>query len=103
MNPPKFIDRGDEPTSMRNLLNVIFKRKYIIISVFISIVATVTIGTLLMTPIFKANSKILVEKKNDSEKSLLFRMNLNLAFEKYDWIKSEVEIIQSAPECSCGF
>ena len=84
-------------TSIRALLNVIFKRKYIIISVFVSVVATVTIGTLRMTPIYKASSKLFIEKEIDSEKSLLFRMNLNLRFDKYDWIKSEVEIMQSSP------
>lgn len=88
---------AEKPTSLRNLLNVIFKRKYVIISVFLSIVATVTIGTFLMTPVFEASSKIMVEKDIESEKSLLFRMNFNMAFERYDWIKSEVEIIQSTP------
>ncbi|UCE05256.1 MAG: GumC family protein [bacterium] len=39
----------------------------------------------------------MVERKLDNEKSLLFRMNLNLAWEKHDWIKSEVEIIKSTP------
>lgn len=86
-----------KPNSMRTLINVVFKRKHIIISVFLSIVITVTVGTLLMKPVFQANSKILVEREIDSEKSLLFRMNFNLGFEKHDWIKSEIEIIQSTP------
>jgi len=46
-----------------------------------------------MKPVFQANSKILVEREVNSEKSLLFRMNLNLIDEKHDWIKSEIEII----------
>jgi succinoglycan biosynthesis transport protein ExoP len=88
---------GNRATSLRILLNIIFKRKSIIISVFASVVVTVTIGTLLMKPVFQANSKILVEREMDSEKSLLFRMNLNLGWEKHDWIKSEIEIIKSTP------
>jgi uncharacterized protein involved in exopolysaccharide biosynthesis len=90
-------DRDSRATSLRTFLNIIFKRKYIILSVFVSVVATVTIGTLLMKPVFLANSKILVEREIDSEKSLLFPMNLNLAWEKHDWIKSEIEIIKSTP------
>ena len=90
-------DRDNLATSLRAFLNIIFKRKYIIISVFVSVVATVTIGTLFMKPVFQANAKILLERELDSEKSLLFRMNLNLAWEKYDWIKSEIEIIKSTP------
>jgi len=90
-------ERDNRITSLRTFLNIIFKRKYIIISVFASVVITVTIGTLLMKPVYQANSKILVEREVESEKSLLFRMNLNLAWEKHDWIKSEVEIIKSTP------
>ncbi|HEX9970838.1 MAG TPA: hypothetical protein VGD14_02095, partial [bacterium] len=86
-----------KPTSLRTFLNIIFKRKYIIISVFVSVVVTVTIGTLLMKPVYQANSKILIEREMESEKSLLFRMNLNLTFEKHDWLKSELEIIQCTP------
>lgn len=83
--------------SARTLLNIIFKRKYVIISVFVSIVATVLIGVLLMTPVYQASSKIIIEKDVDNEKSLLFRMNLNRVSERYDWIKSEAEIIKSDP------
>ena len=90
-------DRDSRTTSLRASLNIIFKRKYIIISVFLSVVVTVTIGTLLMKPVYQTNSKILVEREVESEKSLLFRMNLNLAYEKHDWLKSEIEIIKSAP------
>ena len=84
-------------TSLRTFLNIIFKRKYIIISVFASVVATVTVGTLLMKPVYQANSKILIEREMDSEKSLLFRMNLSLMYEKHDWLKSEIEMIKSTP------
>jgi len=84
-------------TSLRTFLNINFKRKYIIISVFASVVATVTVGTLLMKPVYQANSKILIEREMDSEKSLLFRMNLSLMYEKHDWLKSEIEMIKSTP------
>lgn len=86
-----------KPNSMRTLINVVFKRKHIIISVFLSIVITVTVGTVMMKPVYQASSKILIERDIESEKSLLFRMNLNLGFEKHDWLKSEIEIIQSTP------
>lgn len=90
-------NRDNRTTSLRTFLNIIFKRKYLIIAVFVSVVSTVTIVTFLMTPVYQANLKMLVKKEVDNEKSLLFRMNLNLAYEKHDWIKSEIEIIQSTP------
>lgn len=85
------------PASLRNFIMVLFKRKRIILSVFLAVVVTVTLGSFLMAPIFKASSKILVEREMDSEKVLLFRMNFPLGYEKYDWIKSEIEIISSYP------
>ncbi len=78
-------------------IDVFLKRKLLIICVFFSILILVTVTSILRTPVFKANSKILVEREMDSEKSLLFRMNLNNAFDSYDWLKSEVEILQSTP------
>ena len=39
----------------------------------------------------------MVERKIDSEKALLFRMNFSVGYEKYDWINSEIEIIKSYP------
>lgn len=78
-------------------LSVFQKRKVLIIAVFFSVLALVTVTSILKTPVYKANSKILVEREMDSEKSLLFRMNLNNGFDSYDWLKSEVEILLSTP------
>ncbi len=94
---PSLSEKDIQAASLRNFLNIIFKRKYIILSVLISVVATVTIGTYLMQPVYRANAKVLIEREMDSEKSLLFRMNLNLMYEKHDWLKSEIEIIKSTP------
>jgi succinoglycan biosynthesis transport protein ExoP len=88
---------GDRFSTMRNFIRIFFKRKHIIILVFVSIVVTVTLATLLKAPVFQADSQILVEREHDNEKSLLFGMNLNMALDKYDWVRSEVEIIKSTP------
>lgn len=94
---PSLSPKDIQAASLRNFLNIIFKRKQIILSVLISVVATVTIGTYLMQPVYRAKAKVLIEREIDSEKSLLFRMNLNLMYEKHDWLKSEIEIINSIP------
>ncbi|MFZ5518900.1 MAG: GumC family protein [Candidatus Zhuqueibacterota bacterium] len=89
--------RENRPTQANFIIHVLLKRKLILISVFTGILALVAATTIFQTPMYKANSKILVEREIDSEKSLLFRMNLNMGFENYDWLKSEVEILQSIP------
>ncbi len=92
-----FSETGNLTRPLRTILSIIFKRKYIILSVFIGVIVTVTVGTWLSHPIYRAEAKVLVERELDSEKSLLFRMNLNFMYEKHDWLKSEIEIIKSIP------
>lgn len=89
--------KSNHQNPIQYIYDVFLKRKLLIICVFFSILIFVTVTSILRTPVFKANSKILVERELDSEKSLLFRMNLNNAFDSYDWLKSEVEILQSTP------
>jgi len=86
-----------QPASLRNLLTVLFKRKGIIITFFITVVVVVTAGSFLMPKIYQAEAKLMVEKEIDSEKALLFRMNLNQGYGNYDFINSEIEILNSYP------
>ena len=67
------------------------------ISFFLLVVGSVTLVSFLMSPIFKASTKLLLEREIDSEKALLFRMNLPTRYENYEWINSEIEIIKSYP------
>jgi len=86
-----------QPASLRNILTVLFKRKQMIVIFFITVVLVVTAGSFLMPKIYESESKLLVEKEIDSEKSLLFRMNLSQAYNNYDFINSEIEILNSYP------
>jgi uncharacterized protein involved in exopolysaccharide biosynthesis len=45
----------------RDLLNIIFKHKLKMITIFLTVVLTVTIGSFLMSPVYEASSKILVK------------------------------------------
>jgi uncharacterized protein involved in exopolysaccharide biosynthesis len=86
-----------QPASLRNVLTVLFKRKRVILTFFITIVVAVTTGSFLMPKIFQAESKLLIEKEVDSDKALLFRMNLSQGSQNYDFINSEIEILTSYP------
>jgi len=83
--------------SLQRLLTILFKRKKIILLVWAALVATVAIGSLLMPHIFVASSKIIVERVMDPDKSLLFGLSLRQDHEQYDWINTEIEIIDSQP------
>ena len=99
-NHPKISHRQvglNKTNPIQYTIGVFLKRKLLIVSAFFSILVLIAVTSIFKTPVYKANSKILIEREMDSEKSLLFRMNLNMGFERYDWLKSEVEILQSAP------
>jgi uncharacterized protein involved in exopolysaccharide biosynthesis len=87
----------EQQLSLLNFLNILFKRKGIIISFFIAVVAVVTAGSLILPPVFEAGAKLLLEREYDSDKSLLFRMNLQQRFQQEEWINSEIEILKSYP------
>jgi uncharacterized protein involved in exopolysaccharide biosynthesis len=86
-----------QPASLRNVLAVLFKRKRIILTFFITVVAVVTAGSYLMPKIYQSESKLLLEKELDSDKALLFQMNLNQGYNNQDFINSEIEILTSYP------
>jgi uncharacterized protein involved in exopolysaccharide biosynthesis len=48
-------------TSLRDLLNILFKHKAKMITIFATIVITVTVGTFIMAPVYEASSKVLVK------------------------------------------
>ena len=47
--------------TLRDVLNIIFKHQTKMITIFLTIVITVTVGSFLMTPVYEASSKILVK------------------------------------------
>ena len=47
--------------SLRDLLNILFKHKAKMLTIFATIVITVTVGTFLMAPVYEASSKVLVK------------------------------------------
>ena len=47
--------------TLRDVLNVLFKHKAKMVTIFLTIVITVTAGTFLMAPVYEASSKVLVK------------------------------------------
>jgi uncharacterized protein involved in exopolysaccharide biosynthesis len=85
-----FVPRG-------RALFVLFKHRRLILSVFLVIVASVALGSFLVSPVYEAKAKILVERNFEAEKAMLFNMNPLSAFENFDWIDGEIEMIKSRP------
>ena len=91
-------EAGNEKSmSLINIFNILFKRKKIIITVFISVIIAVTIWSFLSPPVYRANSQLLLNKEVDSEKILLLGGGFREGYRGYDWITTEIAIIRSQP------
>jgi len=89
-----------QPASLRNMLTILFKRRRIILTFFVTVVTVVTAGSFYLPKIYQAESKLLVEKEIDSDKALLFGINLSQGYNSQDYINSEIEILTSYPIAS---
>ena len=87
----------DKPASLVNILNVVFKRKKLIITFFVTVVTIVTVGSYLWPPVYEASAKLILEREVDSEKILLLGQNFRDGYDRLDWISTEIDIIKSHP------
>ena len=90
---------NEAQATLRDLLNVIFKHKVKIITIFITVVVTVTVGSFLMPPVYVASSKILVKFGRENvymPTSPAAGGNLPVLFDssREERINSEVEILK---------
>lgn len=89
---------GQPPVSVRNFVNVIFKWKKAIAACFITIVLTITLGSFLITPIYRSTSKVLFLPDSNNDIAMLFGISVRTS-SRYgdDKISSEIEILTSRP------
>jgi succinoglycan biosynthesis transport protein ExoP len=57
---------------LRDYLRIIYKRRYTVFTFFIIVFIVVLIGTLSSTPIYKASTKVLIEKAEPSNLSMMY-------------------------------
>lgn len=86
------------PISLRNFLNVIFKWKKPILAVFGAIVLTISLGSFLLTPTYRATSNVLLTPESNNEMAILLGISVrkNNQYGK-DILASEIEILTSRP------
>ena len=81
----------------RRSLQVFFKYKKIILSLFVGIFSLVSIGTFLIPKVYRANATIVIERHIDTEKSVLLGIDSDNLRDLKDWLIAEIEILKSTP------
>jgi len=89
---------GGHEMTLRDYFKIILKRKWIVISLFLIIVVTVTISTLQQEPIFRAAATLLIDKEaptvvNFSQKEVLSLGDEGFSYR--DYYQTQYKIIKS--------
>jgi succinoglycan biosynthesis transport protein ExoP len=81
-SPPTYYYPSQEEPHLRDYLNIILRRKWVVITFFIALVTTVTIFTYMQKPLYKATATIKIDKE-----SLNNIIMGNIV--AYDWTENE--------------
>ncbi len=88
-----FIQGKEEEVHLRDYLNVIIRRRWILITFFIIVVTTVIIGTFLAKPQYKSTITIKIDKENPN--ILSFKDVVGLERAEEDYYQTQYKILKS--------
>jgi capsular exopolysaccharide synthesis family protein len=88
-----YAPEAEQEVHLRDYWRIAVKRKWIIISLFVIIVTTVTISSFKMTPIYRATTQLLIEKENPNVVSIKEVMAIDRA--DTDYYQTQHKILQS--------
>ena len=83
----------EERIDLREYLRVILKRKWIVITIFTVIVITAAIQAFTATPIYKATTRLIIDKENPNVVSIQEVMAVNAS--GTDYYQTQYKIIES--------
>jgi capsular exopolysaccharide synthesis family protein len=83
----------EEEVHLRDYLRVILKRRWMIATVFLVLVTTITISSLIMDPVYRATTQILIDKENPNVVNIEEVVGINAA--DRDYYQTQYEILKS--------
>ncbi len=92
-----FEDGNDAVSGWIFIYSVFMRRKWLIFSVTSIFVLAGLLTAFLLPKEYEAEADMLVEKVSESQKAMLFRVNMPNLFDRIDWLNSEIQIIKSHP------
>lgn len=90
------LNSADYETTLRDYLRVIFRQKAVIITAFITVMVTVTIGLMLKTPVYESQVKMLISGEKQVESSYYRDLIRDGSF-RSDVTLTQSEIVTSNP------
>jgi len=90
---PSYPSREAEEVHLKDYLHVIMRRKWIVITMLVAVVTTVTIGTFMMKPKYRATATLKIEKENPN--ILAFKDVMGLERAEEDYYQTQYKILKS--------
>lgn len=94
--PGQFIYQApqrEEEIHLRDYLNVIMRRRWIVITFLIAVVTTVTVGAFLKKPMYKSTITVRIERENPN--ILSFKDVVNLERAEEDYYQTQYKVLKS--------
>lgn len=83
----------EEEIHLRDYLSIVLRRKWIVITFFVAVVATVVIGTFMMKPLYKASSTLKIDKENSNV--ILFKDSYALENVDEKYYQTQYQMLRS--------
>ena len=91
--PSTYYGYQEEEIHLRDYLHIILRRKWIVITFFIAVVTTVTLGTFMMKPQYKATVAIKIDKENPN--ILTFKDVYAVERPEEDYYQTQYKVLKS--------
>jgi polysaccharide biosynthesis transport protein len=91
--PSAYYGYQEEEVHLRDYLQVILRRRWIVLTFFLSVVTTVTLGTFMMKPQFKSTVSIKIDKENPN--ILTFKDVYAVERPEEDYYQTQYKILKS--------
>ncbi len=86
----------NQEVNLKSYLQVLSRRRWVIITFFVICVTTVTIGTFMMTPVYRAGTKIIIEGENTSIRTAEDSSMSGTGIEIYEnYLETQMSLIKS--------
>ena len=91
--PSTYYPAAEEEIHLRDYLQIILRRKWIVITFLVTVLTTVTIGTFLMRPQYKATVMIKIDKENPN--ILTFKDVVAVERPEEDYYQTQYKVLKS--------
>lgn len=90
---PYYGYQQEEDAHLKDYLHILLRRKWIVITVFLAVITTVTIATFMTRPLYKATVTLKIDQENQN--MMMFKDALAIQMPEQDYYETQFRILKS--------